>query len=293
MSKENSARLKLLTSMVIYGTVSLFVKNISLPSAAISMYRGFIGAPFLLLVMLVTRKKISLTAIKKNLLPLVAAGAMLGLNWMLLFEAYKYTSVATSTLCYYVSPVFLIVASVFIFNEKLTVKKVLCVLAALAGMMLISGFLEENSVGGNQLKGILLALAAALLYAGIVIVNKGLKDISPYERTVAQLLASSLVMLVYNLFSGNLQSAPLDGTGLLLLAVLGIVHTGFAYYLFFGSTADLSAQSLAIIGYVDPVVAVLISAFIFREGMGIADVIGAVLIIGAAIISELPSKEKG
>lgn len=292
MNKENFARLKVLTAMIIYGTISLFVKNIALPSAAISMYRGFIGAPFLLLVMLLGRKKISIAAIRKNLLPLTAAGALLGLNWMFLFEAYKYTTVATATLCYYIAPVFLIVASAFIFKEKLTVKKVLCILAALAGMVFISGFLNQGSAGSNELKGILLGLVSAVFYAAIVILNKSLKDISPYERTIAQLLISSVIMLIYNLFAGNLNSAPLNTTGLILLLVLGVVHTGLAYFLYFGSTADLSAQSLAIISYVDPVVAVLISAFIFKDNMGLFDIIGAVLIIGAAVISELPSKER-
>ena len=135
-------KLKLSLSMLIFGTIGIFVKYIPLPSSTIAMTRGFMGAAFLLFVMLISGKKPSAFAIKKNALPLIISGAAIGINWIFLFEAYNYTSVAVATLCYYMEPVLLIVLTPFVLKQKLSVKKILCVPVALVGMVLVSGVLS-------------------------------------------------------------------------------------------------------------------------------------------------------
>ncbi len=290
MSKNNSAKLNVILSMFTYGTIGIFVRYIPLPSAAVSMFRGMIGAPFLLLILLIKRSKINLGAIKENLPRLLLLGTMLGLNWIFLFESYRYTSVATATLCYYLAPIFIVVASPFVFKEKMTAKKLICIAVALIGMIFVSGVAENGVPQISEIKGILLGIGAAILYAAIVINNKKLHNISAYDRTIAQLVISALVLLPYNIISGNLQNLAFDPKTLILLAVVGIFHTGLAYYLYFGAMDRLNSQTLAILSYIDPAVAIILSTLFLKEPFGIFGIIGAILILGSAIISEY---EKG
>ena len=82
----------LLGAMGIFGTIGLIVRYIPLSSAVIACARGFMGLVFLLGVMLLTKKKPDLPAIRKNLLLLAVSGAAMGFNWILLFESYRYTT---------------------------------------------------------------------------------------------------------------------------------------------------------------------------------------------------------
>ena len=291
MDKQAAARAKVILSMFIYGTIGVFVRYIPLPSSLIAMVRGLLGAPFLLLVMLAQKKRLSGPAIRRNLPLLCVLGVLLGVNWILLFESYRFTTVATATLCYYTAPIFIVAASPFLLRERMTLRKLLCVFTALAGMVFVSGAAEKGIPSLSEIRGVLLALGAAVLYAAIVMLNKKLKDISAFDRTIMQLAISALVLLPYNLLSGSFQGISLSAFSALMLLVVGVVHTGFAYYLYFGSMEDLKSQTLAILSYIDPVVAVLLSALILGEKLGLFGLTGAVLILGAAIVSELPEKQ--
>ncbi len=286
MNQKSFARLQVISAMVIWGTIGVFVRYIPLPSAAVSMFRGMIGAPFLLIVLLFQGRSISWSAIRQNFIRLFLCGTMLGLNWILLFEAYRYTGVATATLCYYLAPIFIVAVSPFVFRERITLKKLLCVTVALIGMVFVSGVVQNGIPAFSERKGILLGIAAAVLYAAIVINNKKLKDIPAYDQTVTQLAISAIVLLPYNLLNGNLSDLTLTPSAIILLLVVGIVHTGISYYLYFGATERLPAQTLAILSYIDPAAAILLSALVLRERIGVFDIIGAVLILGAAMVSE-------
>lgn len=292
MNSTNLAKINVITSMFIYGTIGVFVRYIQLPSATISMFRGMIGAPFLLLILLIKRSKISWGAIKENFFRLILLGTMLGLNWIFLFEAYRYTSVATATLCYYLAPIFIVAVSPFVFKEKMTVKKVLCVVFALIGMVFVSGVAKNGIPAFIEIKGVLLGVGSAVLYALIVINNKKLHNISAYDRTIAQLVISAVVLLPYNLIVGNLSNLTFNPTIIILLLIVGTVHTGLSYFLYFGSMNKLSSQTLATFSYIDPVVAIILSAVILKEGLDLFNVIGAVLILGSAIISECSFKRR-
>ncbi len=286
MNRTNSAKFNVILSMCIYGTIGIFVKYIPLPSAVVSMIRGLNGAPFLFLLLCLKRSKISWHAIKENFVRLFFLGTMLGANWICLFEAYRYTSVATATLCYYLAPIFIVAVSPFVFKEKMTIKKLLCIAVALVGMIFVSGIVKNGMPAFGEIRGILLGIAAAVLYAAVVINNKKLHNISAYDRTIAQLIISAVVLLPYNLVSGNLQNISFSPKILVLLLVVGIVHTGLSYFLYFGAMDKLNAQTLAILSYIDPAVAILLSAFVLKETIGIFDLIGAVLILGSAAVSE-------
>ena len=286
MKRNYLGIVNLCSAMLTFGTIGVFRKYIDLPSSLIAMARGLGGMLFLLAVILIGRKKCSLSAIRKNAPLLILSGVFIGFNWILLFEAYRYTSIATATLCYYMAPVLVIVASPFLFGERLTVKKTTCVLLAVCGATLVSGVFSTGDTTTSP-RGILLGLGAAILYASVVLMNKKLTDIGAIDRTVIQLGSAGVVMIPYFLLTENLSAITYEPQSLILLAVVAIVHTGIAYTLYFGSIEKLPAQTVAIFSYIDPVVAILLSAVLFGEHMGVLGAVGAVLILGATLLAEI------
>lgn len=276
--------------MLIFGTIGIFVKYIPLNSSTIAMLRGFMGAAFLLLVMLVSGKKPSMSAIKKNALPLLISGAAIGANWIFLFEAYNYTSVAVATLCYYMEPVLLIVLTPFVLKQKLSAKKILCVPVALIGMVLVSGVLSRKQE--VSLTGVALGLCAAVFYTSVVLTNRFLKDISSYDSTLVQLFVAALVITPYNLIVGMQPTGNVDVKAVVMIVVVGFLHTGLTYYLYFSSMKDLPSETIAIYSYIDPAFAILLSVLFLHEPMTVSGVVGAALILGACLASEIEFKKK-
>lgn len=283
--------LQLTFSMIIFGTIGIFRRYIPLPSSLVAMTRGLVGMLFLLALLRVRKIGLNGKAIRKKLPLLCLSGAAMGVNWILLFEAYNYTSVATATLCYYLMPMFVILVSPFLLKERLTMRKVACVLVALVGMVFVSGILDAGFTGVREITGVLLGLAAAAFYASVVLMNKSLGNVPAYDRTIVQLGAAGIVLLPYVLLTEDLTALSFTPMTIAMLAVVCIIHTGVAYALYFGSLMQLKAQTAAILSYIDPVVAVLLSALLLKENMGMAGAIGAVLVLGAAIVSELPEKK--
>lgn len=286
-----NAKIKIITAMVTFGTIGVFVRYIPLPSSIIALVRGVLATIFLLAVMAAVKRRPDGTAIRRNLALLVISGGLIGFNWILLFEAYNYTSVAVATLCYYLAPVFVIIASPFVLGEKLTLRKTLCVAAALAGMVLVSGVIQNYVSVGNiedlSLTGVILGIGAGALYATIILMNKKLKDISSYDTTVVQLAAASIILVPYCLLTVDVGLLAVTPVSVVLLCIVGIVHTGIAYVLYFGSIKELPAQTVAIFSYIDPILAILLSALLLKENMDMLSILGALLILGSTFVSEM------
>ena len=278
------SKLSLMGAMVIFGTIGLVRRYIDLPSSFIALARAVIGTVFLLGVVALTKKKPDWAGIRKNGLVLVLSGAFLGFNWVFLFESYRCTSVATATLCYYMAPILVILASPLL-KETLSPRKLLCVAAALVGIVLVSGVADSGFDSGN-LPGILFGLAAALFYACVMLLNKKIRLSSAYDKTIVQLAVAAAVLLPYVLLTEDLSAAAFTPVSTVLLVPAGILHTGIAYALNFGAMGQLKAQTTALYSYIDPVLAIVISAAVLGEPMTVFSVAGAVLILGAAFLSE-------
>ena len=292
MEKETNAKVSLILAMVIFGTIGIFRKYIPLPSGIVACARGILGVAFLLVFIKIKKIKMDREAIKKHLWILLVSGGFIGLNWVLLFESYRYTSVAVATLCYYMAPIFVMIVSPFLLKEKLTVKKVLCVIVALIGMVFVSGVLDGGISDVSEMKGILFGLGAAALYATVIMMNQKLREVPTYDKTIMQLGAAAVVLIPYILFVEDLSAVVLTPLIVFMLIIVGVVHTGIAYALYFGSMNCLKAQTVALFSYIDPIVAIILSAMFLKEPMTIYSAIGAVLVLGATMISELPEKRK-
>ena len=283
------SRIFLISSMVIFGTIGLFVRGISLPAAEIALYRSLLAIALVGVFMLLRKK--DKTAPKQSILrvlPLLfLSGAALGFNWILLFEAYRYTTISSATLAYYFAPVLVTLLSCILFKEKLGVKQWLCFVASTLGVLLITGIGE-----GSSTVGVLLGLGAACLYATVVLINKYIGEIDGILRTLLQFCAAAVVMLPYVALSGGFHLHELQIDGISLLLCVGLIHTGLAYCLYFSSLKDMKGQEVAVMSYIDPLVAVVASVAILREPISLFEIIGGLLILGAALINEINFKKK-
>ena len=285
--KEKRSMVMLIASMAIWGSLGLFRRAIPLPSSVLAFVRGVAGSLFLILFVKARGGRVNAGMTPKQIAWFGTAGAIMAFNWILLFDAYNYTSVAVATLCYYMMPVFVTLASALLFGEKLTARKLLCVAVCVAGMLLVTGVAEGDAPTGSEIRGIMMGLAAAVLYSTVVLMNKKMPSMDAYEKTIVQLIGAAVIMVPYILVTEDVTAPSLDGRGALMLFIVAAVHTGIAYALYFGCMDDLKAQTVAIFSYVDPIVAVLLSAFVLGEPLSALGVLGVVLVLGAAVVSEL------
>ncbi|MBQ7118312.1 MAG: EamA family transporter [Clostridia bacterium] len=283
-------RLMLIASMTIFGTIGVFVRNIPVSSGELALYRAVLAAILIGAFLLVTGQKIPFGKIKKELPLLLASGVAMGINWILLFEAYKYTSVSVATLSYYFAPVIVMLVCPLLFKERLTGKGILCFVMSTVGLVLITGLGDLS--GDKNIVGILFGLGAACFYATVILLNKFIKNVEGIHRTFLQFIAAIIVLLPYVLLTGGITLATLDGKGWINLLIIGLIHTGVTYCMYFSSLKELPGQKAAILSYIDPLVAVLISVTVLNETMTASQVIGGVLILGFTLLNEISPKEK-
>ncbi len=292
MKKFFNARLMLVLSMAIFGTIGLFRRNIDISSGELAFYRAVLATVFIGMFLLVTKSRIPFAKIKKQIPLLIISGTAMAFNWILLFEAYNYTTVSAATLSYYFAPVLVTLLCPVLFKEKMTVKQWICFIMSTVGIVLITGIGSFDS-GSNHFKGILFGLGAACLYATVILLNKFIKDVDGIHRTFMQFVSAVVVLFPYVLLTDGINVARLNTKGLLLLLVVGLVHTGITYCMYFSSLKELPGQKAAILSYIDPLVAVICSVVILHEEMTVSQIIGGALILGFTLWNEItPRKEK-
>ncbi|MBQ4575100.1 MAG: EamA family transporter [Clostridia bacterium] len=286
-----NARVMLIVSMIVFGTLGPFVRNISVSSGELALYRAILAAILIALYLMVTKQKIPFGKFKKEIPFLLTSGIAMGINWILLFEAYKYTTVSAATLSYYFAPVIVTAVCPIIFRERLTVKQIICFVMSTLGLVMITG-IGDVGKSGTDLVGILFGLGAACFYAAVILLNKFIKGVAGIHRTFLQFLAAIITLIPYVALTGGITIGNLDGIGWLCLLVVGLIHTGVTYCLYFSSLKELPGQKAAILSYIDPFVAVLISVTLLGEPMTVWQMIGGALILGFTLWNELSAENK-
>ena len=290
MKESNRSRMMMAVSMAIFGTVGLFVRQVDVSSGELALYRALMAASLIFVYLLVTRQKIPFAAIKKEIPLLQLSGVAMGFNWILLFQAYKFTTISVATLSYYFAPVIVTILCPIIFRERLTKKQIICFVMSTLGLVLITG-IGDLSGGSSHFTGILFGLGAATLYATVVMLNKFIKNVEGIHRTFLQFLAAIAVLIPYVTLTTGVNLSGVDGIGWICLLVVGFIHTGITYCMYFTSLRDIPGQKAAILSYIDPLVAVIVSVTILGESMSFVQIIGGVMILGFTLWNELsPNK---
>ena len=277
MNKLKSPRLMMIFSMAIFGTLGLFVRNIPVSSGELALYRAILAALLIAVYLGITKQKIPFANIKKEVPLLLASGVAMGVNWIFLFQAYKYTTVSLATLSYYFAPVIVTVACPFLFKEKLTGKQIICFLMSTAGLVMITGI---GKIGSNtDFIGILWGLGAAFFYAVVILLNKFIKGVEGIHRTFLQFLSAIVILIPYVAVTGGVTLGQLHTVGWINLLIVGLLHTGITYCLYFSALKELPGQKAAILSYIDPLVAVVISVTVLGESMTVWQAVGGLLIL--------------
>ena len=291
MPKLKNSRAMIIISMAIFGTLAPFVRNISVSSAELALYRALLALVLIGIVFLCTGQRISLKENRRELPLLLFSGMAMGVNWILLFEAYRYTTVAVATLSYYFAPVIVTAVCPILFKEKLTSKQILCFVMSTLGLALVIG-ITDLGTGGQDLIGVLFGLGAAVLYATVVLINKFIKGIAGLQRTFLQFVSAVVILVPYVLCTGGVTLGGMNTTGWICLLVVGMIHTGVAYVMYFSALKEVSGQEASILSYVDPLVAVLVSVVILGETMTLPQILGGILILGFTLWNEIQPKQK-
>lgn len=286
MKHNSRSRLMLMAAMAIFGTLAPFVRKIGVSSAELALFRALLASSLIGIFLAVTKRSIPVKNLKKELLLLMCSGAAMAVNWILLFEAYKYTTVAIATLSYYFAPVLVTVASAILFREKLGKKQIICFIMSTVGLIIVTGITDLGS-GSNNSLGILFGLGAAVLYAVCILLNKAIRGVGGIQRTFLQFVAAVAVMIPYVAFSGGINLSAMDGLGWASLFVVGLVHTGITYCLYFTAVEHMPGQEVAILSYIDPLVAVVIGVTVLGEPLSIQQLIGGAMILGFTLWNEL------
>lgn len=288
-SAAGRARLAMIVSASVFGTLGLFVRRIEVTSAELALYRAVLAAVFILLFFLIRRERPRLREIRGALWLLLLSGAAMGFDWMLLFEAYKYTTISLATLSYYVAPVIVTALCPLLFHEKMTRTQLVCFLMSTVGVALIigSGGLQG---GGSDLRGIVCAVGAAVFYAAVILLNKYIRGVTGLERTFVQLLAAVVVLAPYVGLTSGFHPEVLSATGWVNLLIVGFVHTGLTYCLYFAAIRTLPGQESSLLSYLDPIVSVLISVLLLGEPLAPIQIAGMVLFLGFAVANEFTHK---
>ena len=286
MNLEKKAQIHFIISMLIFGTVGLFVKFIPLSAGIIASSRGILGGLFIYILLLTKKDKISIVSIKGNFKILLLSGFLIASNWIFLFEGFKYSTVSVVTVLYYLCPIFLLIWSAVFFKEKISIKQVICIVIALIGVVLISGLLNGDGKSLNQIKGIVYGILAGVFYSLVILCNKKLKNVKQPESTMIQIFIAGLFVLPHALFTTKVINVSMNMYSVFMLFIVVIVHTGIAYIMYFDAVSKLKTGTVAILSYLDPVFALIMAVLFLKEKMGIIEIIGALLILSAAYISE-------
>lgn len=289
MNHQKQAKWMMIASMTVFGTIGIFVRSIPLSSGEIALWRAVLAACMIGGFLLITRQRIPFRKIRKQIPLLLFSGMAMGLNWILLFEAYKYTTVSAATLSYYFAPIIVTVACPLLFRERMSGKQWLCFIMSTVGIVLITGI--GNSDGGDLHHiGILFGLGAAAFYATVILLNKFIQGVDGIHRTFLQFLAAILILIPYVALTGGVQLGTVNGLGWVCLLIVGLIHTGITYCLYFSSLKELPGQKAAILSYIDPLVAILVSVVLLGEGMTLWQIVGGILILGFTCWNEISGK---
>lgn len=287
--EQRRARGMLAAAAVIFGTLAPFVRGISVSSGELALYRAVMAALLVGGYLLVNGQKLALRANRREAALLLLSGMAMGVNWILLFEAYRYTTVSVATLSYYFAPVLVTAACPLLFHERLTGKQIVCFVMSTLGLVLVIG------VGGFRgvadVRGVLFGLGAAAFYAAVILLNKFIRSVAGIQRTFLQFLAAIVILIPYVAATGGVSLGTLDARGWVCLLIVGFFHTGVTYCLYFSALRELPGQEVALLSYMDPLVAVIVSVTVLGEPVTAPQLAGGALILGFTLWNELPEKK--
>lgn len=281
-------KLHYVIAVILYGTTGYILNLISLPSEVVVLCRSALASLFLFLFFTLRGKKLDIELIKKNYMLFLPAGFVLGLNWTFMFASYAAGSVAIGSLLTYTAPIILVAFETLVHKKKMSIGKILCLVGVTIGIVFVSGVFDV-AVEVNT-PCVVYGLLSSAAFVFLIIFNRRLKEFPIYEKTFTSLVIATFTVLPYVFIMNVGKQFTINTISIVMILVLAILNTVIANMLYMGSIGHIPVETVAILGYVEPVVGTLLSVTLMNQPLGPFGIIGAVLIIASAIISEVIKK---
>ncbi|WP_107950644.1 DMT family transporter [Lysinibacillus parviboronicapiens] len=285
------AKIKFAISMAIFGSVGLFSEKTGLRSIELVFVRCLCASILLGTIWgistLKTKQQREIAIPHREYLLALLCGVFLIVNWVFFFRSLEVMPITVAVSIYHLAPVIVLLLGSVIFKEKITKIGLVFFFVCFLGTLLVGGIHQHTTMVGFLSTGVLWAFAAAFFYALTSITGKGIKMLSPLLTTVIQTSLGILLLMPLVDWSNFIH---LTVENWFYILVTGFIHTGFVFYLFFSSLRELKAQTIAILVFVDPVVAILLDATILNYRPDVYQILGVFLVFVG--ISYSPKKER-
>lgn len=276
--------LMFVAAMLIFGSNGVFASMLEMSGAQLVLLRTLIGGAVLLIIILISRSRTPKEVLLREKWRLLFTGVCLGANWALLFEAYNLMNVSLATLTYYTAPVLVLVLAPLVLKERQNGLAYLGMAVVIVGMLLVVG--TDFGEGGVSATGLIVGLGSAVFYAMLMLVNKQITGVSGLNLTFIEIVIAAVILLPYVFATSGGVPLPTDARGIFALLFLCTVNTGFACWLYFSSMNRLPAKAVALMGYFDPVSALIFSAVFLDERLSGVQLAGAVLVLAGALVGQ-------
>ena len=276
--------LMFVAAMLIFGSNGVFASMLEMSGAQLVLLRTLIGGAVLLIIILISRSRTPKEVLLREKWRLLFAGVCLGANWALLFEAYNLMNVSLATLTYYTAPVLVLVLAPLVLKERQNGLAYLGMAVVIVGMLLVVG--TDFGEGGVSATGLIVGLGSAVFYAMLMLVNKQITGVSGLNLTFIEIVIAAVILLPYVFATSGGVPLPTDARGIFALLFPCTVNTGFACWLYFSSMNRLPAKAVALMGYFDPVSALIFSAVFLDERLSGVQLAGAVLVLAGALVGQ-------
>lgn len=276
--------LMFVAAMLIFGSNGVFASMLEMSGPQLVLLRTLIGGAVLLIIILISRSRTPKEVLLREKWRLLFAGVCLGANWALLFEAYNLMNVSLATLTYYTAPVLVLVLAPLVLKERQNGLAYLGMAVVIVGMLLVVG--TDFGEGGVSATGLIVGLGSAVFYAMLMLVNKQINGVSGLNLTFIEIVIAAVILLPYVFATSGGVPLPTDARGIFALLFLCTVNTGFACWLYFSSMNRLPAKAVALMGYFDPVSALIFSAVFLDERLSGVQLAGAVLVLAGALVGQ-------
>ena len=283
MNSKRQGIIEIIIATLIWGTLGIIVRSIELEAGTVVAYRSIIAAP--IMVFLLLRQKHWVKSIKSgNYKLLILSGMAIAIAWTAHFSAFKLTSIANTVTLLYTGPIYVAILAPLLLKEIREKKANLCLILSMLGILLI-----YNQGLGNELsnRGLLFGVLSGILFAFVIISTKILsKYYSSITIVGMHIIISALVLSPFLIVE---QKMIIDN--IILLLVLGLIHTALAEFLYIDGLVKISAQKAATISYIEPGSAIIYAIILLNEIPYELEIIGIGLIGLSNIILNVKSTD--
>ncbi len=281
-------RFKLVLVMIIWGSLGVFTRSIPLPALSLAFLRAFIALPVLFAVM----KMKKADKVKwKLLIPYIISGALLGFGWLALFYGFQHTSISSAVIIYNMCPVYVMIIAPLVLKETISRIQIAVIVISFLGLFLIVG---HNLSEGYGYMGMALSAVSGVFYAIIVLINRSIKvRVDNQTATFVQILTAMIVLLPFVLIDGNIFTVVrLDAMAITYTVLLGVLHTGVAYTLFFSVYTHMKSVEIVSYSYLEPLFGIIFSVIFLGETLTFSQIAGGILILGSTYAGEILKGKK-